>query len=894
MLFCAVPRFVLGYGHKVRLPTSTVIRVLARASASSPVDQTDGADVDPPFKRHRDSLSVLRALASCVIPSAEAPDFRLGGDPWLGSPPNTRNYLLAKAKGRMAARLAIQGYFPNDIVALAKETPRVDRWLPLQTPDEVLKRVFDGELPISEGMNRLLLLLAATHAWKLYTDVAPEEPWTDNILHRLLDLLCATNNGVGGAHSHPMLDSVDLTTLPDPGEIYFAEELAIQSDNNRFNKTLLKTHGPADVPVIQVDLTSEAATTAEAEVTSSSSESESDGNMNSVSDTDEPVGRCTWQIQGPAEQLFSRMHTKLKTPAGYASIIRGAAKFHHPRRALELLEAATAANIGPLNISVYAAVLRCLHALPTSEIRTEIEKILKHISALESPVPLPIFEAALYCLAESVRQQSESNQPVVDYASFALGLFNSIRQSGFECSLSAMANLLRVLHFIPLQSNRSRPLGYRCSPLIDNFVLELNRRFQANPPTRFDSWSMDDCAFFPIAMRIASMENNPDLGRRIDHLLTGAQDRRFFLATSLLRRKYIQSYCFSQISPSSLNAELKQDPVRLIERVEQVYRNHWGTIITTHQLCHRLTSFFQRFFDLANTLVSSPDQGEQSAEQKETIKSAQRSAYCFLHQMLTDLLDNPRSPTDYRLPDAVRNMSPLMLSEVHHDPSLAAKFSAAVLKRATQIDERSDLIASRSSKETKRNSPQPTPPLSANEISLFIRMLFPLLSRNIIRKSVDLPTHSSEVSWRRELIQTTLTLDGWIRYALKHRAVSWSWTPESLHMSWKNDESEISIGIFWDALRVLCQKDFKPADSVEAKRIQHALIPLLDDLEYQMAEAEDAGNLDYSDSTHQSELTERRRILNRLRQVLDDRCKVELSSEQNPLIDHAKYQLAEV
>lgn len=124
--FYTVPRLALGYGLRVRLPTSTVVRVLVRAWASSPTDQTERADVDPPFKRHRDSLSVLRALASCVIPSAEAPDFRLGGDPWLGSPPNMRNYLLAKAKGRMAARLAIRDYFPNDIVALAKEVSSVE------------------------------------------------------------------------------------------------------------------------------------------------------------------------------------------------------------------------------------------------------------------------------------------------------------------------------------------------------------------------------------------------------------------------------------------------------------------------------------------------------------------------------------------------------------------------------------------------------------------------------------------------------------------------------------------------------------------------------------------------------------------------------------------------
>ncbi|TPP60466.1 hypothetical protein FGIG_06488 [Fasciola gigantica] len=883
-------RFIYGYGLGIRLPTSAVFRVLAWASTSP--SQSNGTDVEPPFKRHRDSLSVLRALASCVTPSSEAPDFRLGGDPWLGSMPNTRHFLLAKAKGRMAARLAIRDYFPNDIVAVAKEVPRVDRWLPLQTPDGVLGRVSDGELPASEGMDRLLLLLAPTHAWRLYTDVAPGEPWKDETLHRLLDLLCATNGGAGGAHNHSLLDTVDLSTLPDPGELYFAEEMAVQLDYH-CRKALarpipLEASGSMKVTLpVNMELT---ATTTGDEATSSTNDSDSDVDESTDSDTGEPAGRCTWQVQGPAEQLFSHMHAKLQTPAGYASIIRGAAKFHHPRRALELLESAANANIGPLNIAVYLAVIRCLYSLPNPEMRPQVEKMLQQISALVSPLPLSVFEAALYCLAESVRQQSESNQPITDHASFALGLFNEMRRSGLEPSLAAMANLLRVLHFVPLDSAKSveYSLGYSCSDLISTFVSELERRFQAHPPTRFDNWSMDDYTFFPLAMRIASMENNPELGRYIDHLLTGTHDRRFFLATSWIRRKYIQSYCFSQISPSSLNVELQRDPVKLIQRVEKVYRNHWSVIIITGQICNRLITFFQRFFTITNGNLTSTNQTGQYTKRNKAVKSSQLLAYRLLHQMLTDLLDHPRSPTDLRLPEPIKSMIPLVSAEAHYDPNLAAQFSTAVLERLIQIDEKNDMFASRSSKDKNIDRTQSSSALSVKKIALLVHMLFPLLSRIVGQKPIDSASHSIEVRLRRELSQTFSSLCKWIQYALKHGAISWSWTPESLHMLWEYGQSELSIDHFWDALRALLENDLKPADAAEAKKIERALTPLLDDFECQVVEAKLVDKHGFSDSVQHSSCADRRRVLNQLRHLLLEKCTTLSESEANPHRDLAQ------
>ncbi|VDP72360.1 unnamed protein product [Echinostoma caproni] len=848
-----------------------MIGVSNRCPFASIADQSKEADVLPPFKKHRDSLSVLRALASCVTPTAETPDFRLGGDPWLGSMPNTRNFLLARAKGRLAARLAIRDYFPNDIVAVAKEIPRVDRWLPLQTPDSVLKRVSDGELSANEGMDRLLLLMAPIHAWKLHADLAPNEEWSSEVLHRLLDLLCATNSGSGGAHNHSLLDSIDLATLPDPEELYFADELAIQFDRH-IDRMSLGQRNPLNVSQQQAQQnTATDLDTSEDE--GSSSESESDANENTETDVNQSVGRCSWEVQGPAEQLFTRAHTQLQTPAGFSSIIRGAAKFHHPRRALQLFESCTRANIGPLDTAVYASLIRCLHALPESEVRPQIEKIMKELNALEIRISLPLFEAALYCLAELVHRHSSSQQPVGDYSSFGLGLFNAIRKSGLEPSLGAMANLLRLLHFTPLQSANSveYPRGYACSPLVDSFVSELERRFQVTCPTRLDGWSADDYNFFPIAMRIASMENNPKLGQRINQLLSGTQDRRFFLATSWHRRNYIQSYLLSQINIPNLSNEVARNPVELIQCIDQVYREHWSTLIITNQLCERFISFFERFFTLSNATPDSDDSNPSTLTRNEASKNARLLAFHCLHRLLIDLLDHPRSPSDTRLPKSVGQLIPVLAAQAHCDPTLSSQASSAVLKRLLQIDERQALISSRTGNENTSNRPSSANALSASNTAKIVCMLFPLLSRIVCQRPLDVSNHLAEVRWRRELIQTMTTLNGWVQYAVKHATIAWSWAPESLHLLWEHNETDFTIDQLWDALRALSQQELKNLNPDEIKRIEHIFYPLLASLESQVVASELASSHGYSDPGAQLVRAERRQIIARLKLILNNK-----------------------
>ncbi|VDN40187.1 unnamed protein product, partial [Dibothriocephalus latus] len=53
--------------------------------------------------------------------------------------------------------------------------------------------------------------------------------WKPEVLHRLLDLLCATNSGAGGANFFENLPFVDRGSLPDAEELYFAKENRIFS-----------------------------------------------------------------------------------------------------------------------------------------------------------------------------------------------------------------------------------------------------------------------------------------------------------------------------------------------------------------------------------------------------------------------------------------------------------------------------------------------------------------------------------------------------------------------------------------------------------------------------------------------------------------------------------------
>lgn len=78
--------------------------------------------VAPPRRRHRDAVSVLRALASCVTPHLGLPAYGCALEPWLGAPGlRQRSNRLALAAGRNAARHVARRCLANDLAALATE-----------------------------------------------------------------------------------------------------------------------------------------------------------------------------------------------------------------------------------------------------------------------------------------------------------------------------------------------------------------------------------------------------------------------------------------------------------------------------------------------------------------------------------------------------------------------------------------------------------------------------------------------------------------------------------------------------------------------------------------------------------------------------------------------------
>lgn len=114
-IYCRFPGMllILGHNHAKNAP-----RLLRQARLLSEVAN----DVKPPMRRHRDAVSVLRALNSCVEPLLGLPDYRTLAEPWLGSGLMTRNTIQAKVAGRNAARYVARQFLPNDLSALATKS----------------------------------------------------------------------------------------------------------------------------------------------------------------------------------------------------------------------------------------------------------------------------------------------------------------------------------------------------------------------------------------------------------------------------------------------------------------------------------------------------------------------------------------------------------------------------------------------------------------------------------------------------------------------------------------------------------------------------------------------------------------------------------------------------
>ena len=91
-------------------------------SPSSEVSPPPVESIAPPRRRYRDSVSVLRALSSCVPANLALPDYGRALEPWFSGPqPRERVWVLALASGRKAARHLARNLLANDLSALATE-----------------------------------------------------------------------------------------------------------------------------------------------------------------------------------------------------------------------------------------------------------------------------------------------------------------------------------------------------------------------------------------------------------------------------------------------------------------------------------------------------------------------------------------------------------------------------------------------------------------------------------------------------------------------------------------------------------------------------------------------------------------------------------------------------
>ncbi|TGZ74806.1 hypothetical protein CRM22_000743, partial [Opisthorchis felineus] len=205
-----------------------------------------------------------------------------------------------------------------------------------------------------------------------------EEDWSVDMLHRLLDLLCATNSGLSEGQLFP--PNSDMSSLPDPEELYFMDEFSsFTTATGTQNTTRLSAPETLDSSpkVGETELDPETS-----EIPGESVEASAIG---------------LWSVHGPAEQLFQKQREKLRTSAAYCSMIRGASRFKSPNRALQLADEAWAMNEGDacLDATTYSSLVRSLSHLDEPNIWPLARSILDRFVSSEQPPTVELFSSTL-------------------------------------------------------------------------------------------------------------------------------------------------------------------------------------------------------------------------------------------------------------------------------------------------------------------------------------------------------------------------------------------------------------------------------------------------------------------------------------------------------------------
>ncbi|KAK4474209.1 hypothetical protein MN116_003506 [Schistosoma mekongi] len=829
-------------------------------SSSEFPKEKNSLDVDPPLKRYRNSTSVIRALISCVQPVPEAPNFNLGPDFSALSIMRTDYCMLAKAKGRLAARVSARDFFPNDIATLSKETPLVDRWVPIQTPDSIVERAVDGSLSNDEAMDRLILLIAPKDAWKLYHKIAPDYKWTSDTLHRLLDLLCVTNSGNGGAHRHLLLDNFNWGNLPDPDEIYVART-NISSELNH-DKHIITEQNQPKITAISDDQIND-------EITDSTVSLEEDSNV--------------WKLHSSAEQLFDKEFNTLNTPAGFRSMIRGAARFGNSDRALELTKLAWQSKHSEkcLDLTTYSQLIRSLHHLTCVKTGKEniwdiIMDILEHVKKCDDPINISVFTNILYALGQTtVRLKSSSSSlSSINYVPIGLGLLDELKRLNLKPELGTLANLLLLIYETPVPINenitsstaaglvtnqnksntkmllhdRTVLASYKCSDLLNKLLDEVEVYFNNNntveggglggSPQRFDAWSMDDYTFFPIAMKCALNEWNLALGQRIHRLLIHHEDRTFLLPNSQIKYKYLHDYC--RLMFSSTNLHLHQLH-QFVERFHETYCQYYRVILSSKPLIDILIRNYSQILTVcdkkdSNTSIKQniPSTSTTSVNQLQNVNSIKLTVYNHLCKLLDDVLSVDICYFLYKSLNTIERLINMLCQHATINPKDALDLSVKIINILKKLD--NDILKTTSTISGKFNYDNVA--RSNQSLARKYRSLINLMVSNCIQlcfpifEKLSTEHNSNNKNSREEyLIWKTKLIDAlyeWFNYAEKHNAISWKWAPKGLFILW-NEDDFIQMNFMWNVLQCLAKQSDNYTDCIMGQK--SLLEPLLRTLE---------------------------------------------------------------
>lgn len=793
-------------------------------------EEKNSLDLNPPLKRYRNPTSVIRALISCVQPVPEAPIFELGPDFSYLSTSKTRLCMLSKAKGRLAARISARDFFPNDITALGTEAPHINRWIPIQTPDNILKRAVEGSLSNHEAMDRLILLLAPKHSWKLYNEIAPDYKWTSNILHRLLDLLCVTNGGRGGSHSHVLLNNYNWSNLPDPDEIYVTHRFDITPRYNHDRQIINNQNELENITNDEI-------------------------NYEFTGDSISLVGESNnWNLDSPAEKLFHKEFNILNTPAGYRSMIRGAARFGNADRAFELTKLVWESKNDDkyLDLATYNQLIRSLHQLTIvmkgeENLWNVILNILEHVKTCGDPINISIFTNILYTLAYASAKMKYSMSSTLhlsdgNYVSIGLGLLNELKRLNFKPELGTLANLLLLIYETPVPVNRSSTStttrsmiskqnnnnnlinyhtdhsSYTCSNLLNELINEVEIYFNNNnsgiggSPQRFDAWTMDDYTFFPIAMKCAMNELNVQLGQKIHNLLIHHEDRTFLLPNSRMKRNYIHDYCrlMIQFNESDMN-----ELVQLIQRYNTTYCQYFDVILSSNSLLVILIKNYNRILRLCNnyTVQRLKIPLKEKTYNQQTIRSIKLTIYSHLCRILDDLLNIEFSHYLYVFPSTIERITYIVCKWATINPKDALDMSIKIinaLKRSDNlIKPMNDVSTTTGSHDVSGIKIDQSIMKQYDQLVKFMiiestKLCFPIFDELSAEYNSDNKINREEyLTWKTKLINA---LYDWFSYADSHNMITWEWAIKGLYILSKEDDF-IQLDFIWNVTQCLAKQD---------------------------------------------------------------------------------------